>query len=158
MNSLIAQALKRQQDRPDIHKKVIKPKGRSGHPQHVIDMVLDLRDHVPGLSARQISTLTCVGRAQVAAFLNNIQPEERWTADDNEASAAAELAALCEHHGTREYEDHEGAATEYDPVPVHFTAPRYPDIHRRADQSHTSKRAITLPTFPFIPLATRYAA
>lgn len=148
-NSVIAQALKRQSDFPEIHRKVEKLKGsKTGFSQSVLDMVTDLKEHVPALSTVQLSMLVGVSRKVVSRALDNSVEREEWSTEDNPASCAAELAALREHHPGRAYEDAPEAADE-STVPVLFTAPTLRDPYRVADQSHTIKRQITLATRPF---------
>lgn len=144
---LISQALARQIECPEIHKKAIKLKRGDKNP-FVEAMVLDLKENIPGLSVRQISSLVGMSKTRVSYFLDSGEKQEEWTADDNESSAAAELAALREHHPGRQYEDAPEAADE--PTgPVLFTAPPFRDAYHRADQSHTIKRPITLATTPY---------
>lgn len=153
----IASAIQRQKDRPDIHYKAGKPKagGRgntAGHGEAVFAMVRDLKQHVPDLSHRQLAELVGIGTKQVRKALDtkatNAQPEEFWTTDDNEASAAAELAAL-KATGRVGYDTDPRAESEYRGVPVLLTPPPFRDRYRRADQSHTVPRPITLATTPF---------
>ena len=149
----IASAIQRQKDRPDIHYKVPKPKpggagGTAGYGEDVFEMVRDLKSHVPELSQRQLSTLVGIATFQVRKALDNSVPDERWTSDDNEASAAAELSAL-KATGCSGYTDDPRAETEYSGLPVFISPPVFRDRYRRADQSHTIPRPITLATTPF---------
>lgn len=146
MTSGIALALQRQKDRPDIHKPFSRPKGSKGYGEDVFEMVRDLKRHVPSLSHRQLSTLVGIATFQVRKALDNSVAREEWSEEANEASADAELAALREHHPGREYEDHPDGTSE---VLVAFEAPPFRDSYRRADQSHTIPRPITLATSPF---------
>jgi hypothetical protein len=98
-----------------------------------------------------------ISKSLVGKAVRTSENVPEWTADDNESSAAAELAALREHHPGSSYEDHPDAANEYDPVPVLFTAPQPRDVYRVADQSHAVRKPITLPQFPFLPLPDRYS-
>lgn len=151
-NGVIPQALQRQQDRPDIHKSFDKPKGSVGYSEDVFNMVRDLKEHVPVLSHRQLSTLVGIGTKQVRIALDNPtfrEADETWTTDDNETRCADELAALHEHHPGRKYEDDTRAKDEPTRPVSYFTAPEFRDVYRRADQSHTIKRPITLATSPF---------
>lgn len=158
-NAVIAQGLARQIERPDIHRKVEKLSSiQVGYPPAVAEMVRDLKENVPGISIRQLSGLVGVSVTVVQKALSDTTVEmENWTDEDNPASAASELAALHEHHpdGYRDdvsYVLWDGSAADTDEwqnVPVLFTAPPPSDPHRRADQSHTIKRPITLATHPF---------
>lgn len=126
-------------------------------------MIQDLKRSVPELSIRQLSTLVGVSIKTVQNALSDPDNEnlsrdltwgdapfeqETWTEEDNPAASAAELAALHEHHPGRQYEDDPAAANERT-GPVLFTAPEFRDTYKRADQSHTIKRPITLATTPF---------
>lgn len=148
MNSeRMARAIQRQKDRPDIHKAFQKAKGSAGYGEDVFGMVCDLKEHVPELSHRQLGELVGIGTKQVRKALET-PPEENWTADDNEASAAAELAAL-KATGRDGYTDDPRAMDEYSGVAVVLTPPPFRDRYRRADQAHTVPRPITLATTPF---------
>ena len=60
-NSVIAQALARQIERPDIHQKVEKITNiQAGYPPRVAIMIRDLKSQVPDLSIRQLSVLVGV--------------------------------------------------------------------------------------------------
>lgn len=163
-NGLISLALQRQQERPDIHKPVAKVKQGSSFGDAVPAMVRDLKEHVPGLSIRQLSTL--IGVSTKVIFKNlpaadhDDQPEH-WSTDNNESQAYAELGALTAT-GCSGYTDQtdfaspslvDGAEPDIDEpvtgIPQFLTAPAFSDTHRRADQSHTVKRPITLATTPF---------
>lgn len=148
-NSAISQGLARQIERSDIHHKVEKLTNiQGGYPSAVAEMIQDLKSSVPELSIRQLSVLVGVSNWTVQKALDNTVPEERWTEEDNPASAAAELAALHEHHPGQGYIDDEDALKE-STAPVLFTAPAFHDPYRRADQSHTIRRPITLATRPY---------
>lgn len=162
MDSLFDQATKRQLERPDIHFHIALKKGnreeRSFNFTLIEGMVEDLLSHFPELGRNQLSDLIGVSRETMSRVLDNSQEREFWTEEDNPASSAAELTALTLHHPDRQYEDHPDAETECSAVPFLFTAPQPRDYHHRADQSHTVKRPITLPAFPFLPLPERCAA
>lgn len=148
-NGSIVQALKRFSERPDIHgTEVSKTSRKVGYSQAVIDRVKDLKENIEGISDRDISGLLKISRRTVAMMIGEVEPAEDWTEDDNPESAAAELAALHEHHPGRRYEDDEDALKE-STAPVLFTAPAHRDLYRPADQSHTIKRPITLASEPF---------
>lgn len=144
----IATAIQRQKDRPDIHKAFVRPKGSKGYGEEVFAMVRDLKEHVPELSDRQLSSLVGIGAKQVARALESGAPEEKWTVDDNEASAAAELAAL-RRTGRDGYTDDPRHIDEFRGLPVFIAPPPFRDPYRRTDQSHTVPRPITLATKPF---------
>ena len=147
-NSVIAQGLARQLECPEIHKKVEKLTGRkTGFDESVSTMILDLKANVPELSTRQLSTLVGVSRNTVMRALDNSVERDEWTTDDNEDSAAAELAALRKHHPSG-YIDHPDHINESVGV-VYFSAPPFADRHRVADQAHTLPRPITLATRPY---------
>lgn len=156
-NGLISQALKRQSERPDIHAKpVARPSlgGRSGYGREVVDMVNDLKAHVPDISDRQLSTLLNISRSVVAKMIGDIEAATvEWSPDNNEAQSAAELAALHEHHPGRRYEDDARAKDEPTRPVSYFTAPAFRDTGRPADQSHTIKRPVTLATMPYVAVA-----
>lgn len=141
----ITRAMQRQKDRPDIHKAFDRPKGSKGYGEEVFDMVRDLKEFVPELSHRQLQALIGIDKKQIAKALDNAVPEERWTADDNEASAAAELAAL-RQTGRDGYTDDPRHIDEFRGLPVFIAPPPFRDPYRRADQSHTVPRPITLAT------------
>lgn len=159
-NGLISQGLKRQQDRPDIHKKVVKVKQGTSFNDCVPVMIRDLKEHVPGLSTRQISSLVGVGQFTVLKHLKSFSEDsersEEWTTDNNESASAAHLAALREHHDRYRddvsytlFDGKTADRDEWSDVPAIYATPEFRDPHRRADQSHTIKRPITLPTRPF---------
>jgi hypothetical protein len=149
----VAEALKRQQDRPDIHKGFERPVmgSQSGLDDAVYDMVNDLKDNFPDLSIRQLSALVGVSKTFVTKALDQTVEAVEWSADNNEASSAAELAALKYCYPGRQYDDD----TENDfeeistPFLVIMAAPAFADSGIKADQSHTIKRPITLATRPF---------
>jgi hypothetical protein len=145
----ISFALQRRLDRPDIHKPVSRDQTSFGQDVHL--MVKDLKEYVPELSIRQISTLVGVSKTFVTKALNTTVPLVEWSSDDNESSSAAHLAALHRFHPDRRYEDEteRTVADEVSNVPVYFSAPVPVDIPRRIDQSHTLPRPITLATSPF---------
>lgn len=171
----IPRAIQRQQDCPAIHSKPNRPPkgggsgGTAGHSQEIFAKVLDLKEHVPELSTRQLATLVGVSRHAVLTALDNSEPMEAWTSDDNPASAAAELAALQATHPGEGYRDEQyrlgvtfidGNKPDDDEltnVRTLFASPQPSDPHRRADQSHTDRAPITLPQFPFLPLLNRFA-
>jgi hypothetical protein len=155
-NGVISQAIQRQADRPDIHKPFERPKGSVGYGEDVFCMVRDLKTHVPALSHRQLSTLVGIATCQIRKALATSVAEERWTSDDNEASAAAELDALTAEHGTRSYEDHPDARFE-SKVPIYFSAPVTDAAPRRTLNRDSGRRSISLPTHPIVPLRDRYA-
>lgn len=165
-NGLISRALQRQQDRPDIHRKVAKVKQGSSFDESIPAMIYDLYENVPGLSQRQLSSLVGVTKTTVFKILSAIpdreteDQHENWSTDNNEVQAAAELAALHEHHSR--YIDQtdfaspslvDGASPDIDEpvtgIPVFISEPPFRDVYRRADQSHSIKRPITLATTPF---------
>jgi hypothetical protein len=154
----ISKALQRRIDRPDIHKavdlRILAYKGDAARPgtgetvNAISEMVRDLKDHVPELSVRQLSTLIGVGKTFVTKALDQTVPAERWSSDDNESSAAASLAALEEHHPGG-FEVVTIDKDDPDERHIFLSAPDFRDTYRRADQSHTFKRPITLASRPF---------
>jgi hypothetical protein len=150
-NGLIAQALTRREERPDIHKPVAKVRSGESFRGNIAEMVRDLKEHVPGLSVRQLSTLIGVS---VGTVHNN--HSEHWTTDDNESASAAHLSALRKHHECYRdevsyilFDGKTADRDEWSTVPAVYTTPEFRDPYRRADQSHTIKRPITLATRPF---------
>lgn len=162
-NGLISRALQRQQERPDIHKPVARVKQGASFGEFVPVMVRDLKEHVPGLSIRQLSTLIGVSTKVIFKNLPTAEDDDQpeyWSTDNNEAQAAAELSALQTHHtGYVDQTDFaspslvDEASPDIDEpvtgIPLFLAAPEFRDVHRRADQSHTIKRPITLATTPF---------
>lgn len=150
-NGVIARAIARQQDNPGIHAKPInRPAMGIGYSQDVVDMVNDLKSNVEGISDRQLSTIFGISRSVIAKMIGDIEPAEvEWSDENNEAQAAAELAALHEHHPGRRCEDDTRANDEPTRPVAIFTAPAFTDTGKRADQSHTIKRPITLATIPW---------
>jgi hypothetical protein len=149
--SSISLAQQRQADRPDIHKSIVKPRGSIGYDDSAMAMVLDLKDHVQELSNRQLSSLTGISEYVVRKMLGVSETPEHWSFDNNEASSAAELAALKYCYPGRQYEDdteNEFGETST-PFLVIIAAPAFADSGIKADQSHTIKRPITLATSPF---------
>lgn len=145
----IAEAIKRRYEHPEIHSKPInRPQNGKGWSPEVFEMVRDLAENVEDISDRQISTLLGISRGSVAKMIGNIESISEWTQDDNESSSAASLAALEEHHPGGFTEDPR-AEHEYTGPSVVFRAPAFVDTGKRADQSHTIKRPITLATRPF---------
>lgn len=155
-NEAISKAIQRRIENPEIYQPV--KRDSKTFNKSVTLMVLDLKEHVPSLSVRQISSIVGVGKTFVAKILEDTFSSDRWTEEDNAPSSAAELAALQKHHPGREYEDavsavlFDGSKADVDErseVPVSFTTPLFADRYCRADQSHTTKRPITLATVPF---------
>jgi hypothetical protein len=161
-DDFLEKARQRRADRPDIHFAVNLTRGGGSKNAAAIaavsEMVSDLRDAVPELSMRQLSALIGVSDRVVREAADQIEPKESWSSDNNEMESAAEFSRLTLLHPDRQYVDHPDAEFECSAVPFLFTAPQPIDHHRCADQSHTVKRPITLPTFPFLPLPERYAA
>jgi hypothetical protein len=164
-NCLISLAIARQQERPDIHRKVVKVKQGSSFDESIPKMIHDLYLNVPGISSRQLSTLVGVTKTTVLKHLANLpdrdDEQDNWTTDNNESQATAELGALTAT-GCSGYTDQtdfaspslvDGAEPDIDEpvtgIPQFLSAPAFSDTHRRADQSHTVKRPITLATTPF---------
>lgn len=155
----ISEAIQRRLDRPDIHQPISRDSKSYG--DSVSTMIVDLKEHVPNISNRQLSTLLGVGKTFVAIVLDaKTASTEEWTTDNNESQSAAELAALRKHHsGYTNQTDFaspslvDGASPDLDEpatgIPLFLTAPEFRDTYRRADQSHTVKRPITLATTPF---------
>jgi hypothetical protein len=158
MNSVMLQAVKRQNDRPDIHKPIIKLRKGYAFDQETLksisEMVSDLKEHCPLLTRSKLSRLIGVSVTTICD-LPNFDDDDDYTGN-NEASAAAELAALAAHHDQYKddvaevlFDGRKPDADEWCYVPV-FLAPRpVEDTYRRADQSHSNKRPITLATTPY---------
>lgn len=148
-NAVIAQGLARQSERPDIHRKVEKLVNiQAGYPQYVVDMVRDLKENVPALSIRQLSVLVGISTKAVFNALDSATEQKEWSPDDNPASCAASLAALTEHHPGG-FEVVTIDKDDPDERHIFLSAPDFRDTYRRADQSHTFKRPITLASRPF---------
>lgn len=152
----IAAALQRRSDRPDIHKTVYLKQGSRG-PEvdalfiSIAEMVTDLNENVPGLSLRQLSTLVGVSKTAISKALNQTVAAVEWTTDDNESASAKHYQLLRTCHPDRKYEDDKD--NEFGEVNTgtfeRFYVPMFRDAPRKADQSHTIKRPITLAGRPF---------
>jgi hypothetical protein len=158
---VIALASARKAARPDVYKNVSKPAAqKSGYDQSVYDMIEDLRQNVPGISLRQVADFLGISTKPVRKVFDAAKEESE---DDfiplktNEEMCSDEHAAL-RATGREGYDEDERSAGEYPAISVVLTAPRFQDSGRKADQSHTLRRPITLPTKPFLPLINRYAA
>lgn len=172
MISITDRARKRMDSRPDIYDRpIVKKSNKEGYPEYVSAMILDLSEHIEDIGKKAIAKLLGVGTGTVQKALAGVVHEADELSDDeivqavsaiclnktNEEMCADALAALrCT--GRDGYSDHPDAATEYVGGPVVMFEPRFRDVVRKADQSHTLPRPITLPTFPILPLRNRYAA
>lgn len=163
----IAKAVQRRLDRPDIHQDFLN--ARTTDRNTIVSMVVDLKHCVPDLTIRQISSLVGVGRKFVNNALKNMvdyrpkapfgledDPAESWSEEENAFACADSLSALRKIHpgGFHTQTDFtsrtlSGMMPDERTGPVLFTAPDFRDPYRRADQSHTVKRPITLATQPY---------
>jgi lambda repressor-like predicted transcriptional regulator len=145
MQEVLDRARARQQERPDIHTAIVKPPKPQPYADNVSSMLADLIEQVPGISNRQLSQLTGIHRQTIADLLD--EPISNF---ETCSAALLELLRLC--HPGRCYEDDIRAINECDVSGfIHiasFCSPHDPATYK-ADQSHTIKRPITLPTKPF---------
>lgn len=153
--SIIAKALARIEANPALYKSKTVKQGKNNDPI-IFLRVADLDQNVEGISVRQISTLLQLSKSLVGRAVQSSETEPEWSTDNNETSAASELASLKAHHpgGYINEIDLIGAvenadADEVIDIPEFLSAPPFQDRYRRADQTHTIKRPITLATRPY---------
>lgn len=173
MTDVIALALARKAARPDIYVEIMKPESsRSGYGENVGTMIEDLKSMFPAMSIRQVSDFLGIStkpvrkvfaKLGVGARPDGMSPEDAPDADEfvpfksNEEMCADELAAL-KATGEEGYGQDPRSRDEYKGGPILVPTPAFRDSYRRADQSHTFPKPITLPTFPFLPLNNSAAA
>jgi hypothetical protein len=149
-----------QQFRPDIQFPIAKPSPPKRYPVAVREMIADLIQHIPGISISQLSDVTGMKRETISGMIDDSIPRTLPPNDEQienpppsfEIRSANHLNMLRRHHSSSGYRDDPRALAE--PVLSTIahnsekTSPHAPAT-RKADQSHTVARPITLATTPF---------